>query len=480
MTTVRPGQAPRTLEALRSLPQSSQCSAPSMKLRRLQEVHRWLDRFNGSRSTACRTGGTPSDFDCPWVVRYTIDGAHRSKSFRTKAEAERYRGALLQAVQAGDRFDPATGEPESWQLPLAELRVHEWVRRWFVEQWPEWQPRTRASAAEALARFVTLAVDPRTAVPEALRSYLRTSLAPGNEGVRDVDLEGWLDRHSLTLGDLDKATVGEVARNLTRKLDGEPLRRDDGHAVPHQCPGVSPSGSRSGGHPGRSLAVRSTNSLAPQGRSTKTRRRHPVASETGDDGARPGRDRLSPTGQQGVPRDDGRGLLRRTATFGGRDAACAIARPADFGLGPHRRHRGGHLLRRAGRAEDGSAQSCRSRPSWCRSCAAGSRTARRQTPKRLIFRTRNGTRPTASNWGRAWHRALRSIGHSTLRVYDCRHAAATTWLSAGVPLGEVARRLGHSVETLVSTYVGALDGDERIANDRIDAALAVAAGQGAD
>jgi hypothetical protein len=27
-----------------------------------------------------------------------------------------------------------------------------------------------------------------------------------------------------------------------------------------------------------------------------------------------------------------------------------------------------------------------------------------------------------------------------------------------VPLGEVARRLGHSVETLVSTYVGALDG----------------------
>ena len=42
-----------------------------------------------------------------------------------------------------------------------------------------------------------------------------------------------------------------------------------------------------------------------------------------------------------------------------------------------------------------------------------------------------------------------------------------------MPLGEVARRLGHSVETLVSTYVGALDGDEQIANDRIDAALAV-------
>jgi integrase len=59
-----------------------------------------------------------------------------------------------------------------------------------------------------------------------------------------------------------------------------------------------------------------------------------------------------------------------------------------------------------------------------------------------------------------------------MRVYDCRHAAATTWLRAGVPLGEVAKRLGHSVETLVSTYVGVLDGDEDLGNSRIDSVLA--------
>jgi integrase len=65
-------------------------------------------------------------------------------------------------------------------------------------------------------------------------------------------------------------------------------------------------------------------------------------------------------------------------------------------------------------------------------------------PSELLFRTRNGNRPTPSNWTRAWHRALRSIGQPTLRVYDCRHAAATTWLQAGVPLGEATRRLGHT------------------------------------
>ena len=91
--------------------------------------------------------------------------------------------------------------------------------------------------------------------------------------------------------------------------------------------------------------------------------------------------------------------------------------------------------------------------------------------EQLLFRTRNNTRPSGSNWARAWHRALESVGLKPMRVYDCRHAAATTWLRAGMPLGETARRLGHSVETLVSTYVGALDDEEEVGNQRIDSIL---------
>jgi site-specific recombinase XerD len=93
------------------------------------------------------------------------------------------------------------------------------------------------------------------------------------------------------------------------------------------------------------------------------------------------------------------------------------------------------------------------------------------SPERLLFRTRNNTMPSGSNWARAWHRALESVGQRPIRIYDCRHAAATTWLRAGMPLAETARRLGHSVETLVSTYVGALDDEEHIANQRVDTIL---------
>ena len=53
---------------------------------------------------------------------------------------------------------------------------------------------------------------------------------------------------------------------------------------------------------------------------------------------------------------------------------------------------------------------------------------------------------------------------------DTRKAVASA-TSIGVPLGKVARRLGHSVETLVSTYVGAMDADEELGNTRIDSIL---------
>jgi integrase len=90
-------------------------------------------------------------------------------------------------------------------------------------------------------------------------------------------------------------------------------------------------------------------------------------------------------------------------------------------------------------------------------------------PSELLFRTRTGRRPTPSNWGRALKRACKAVGREPMRVYDCRHACATTWLGAGVPLGEAARWLGHSVDTLVSIYVGALDGDDTEAMRLIDA-----------
>jgi len=55
--------------------------------------------------------------------------------------------------------------------------------------------------------------------------------------------------------------------------------------------------------------------------------------------------------------------------------------------------------------------------------------------------------------------------------YSLRHAAATMWIQAGVSPAVVARRLGHSVQTLFSKYVNFMSGDDEPSNARIESVL---------
>ncbi len=45
----------------------------------------------------------------PWVVRWEVDGRRVSRSFRTKALADRDRSKVIGAYDRGERFDRATG-----------------------------------------------------------------------------------------------------------------------------------------------------------------------------------------------------------------------------------------------------------------------------------------------------------------------------------------------------------------------------------
>lgn len=93
--------------------------------------------------------------------------------------------------------------------------VPESLAGWIAEQWNEWQPRTRTSAMEALARFVALAVaDGAPPPPYALRKHLVRTFAPGAEIDPLDECEEWLARWSLTLNDLDCSRLGEVDRRL--------------------------------------------------------------------------------------------------------------------------------------------------------------------------------------------------------------------------------------------------------------------------
>lgn len=406
-----------------------------------------------------------------WIVRWSVDGRQRSRAYRTKAEADRFRSGLLVAQQSGESFDDTTGEPLSWQPLPDQVQVHEWARRWLGEQWAEWAPRTRRSGIEALSRLVPLAVLPTASPPpERLRRRLVRWLPPDGEPL-DEDSAAWLGQWSLRLGQLNRSVLAVVDRDLGL--------RDDGGTLSPSTAGRFRKVSRACIHRAVDLGVLDVDPwpLAPRGRAqrkaTRVKRAVAVRSLPDPDTMRRALEAIA----SHQPASRTYQVMTAVAYYAG-------LRPSEVVM---LRGKALHLPARGwGRIDVTEADVAFDEPGEPKT---GSRSVpiprllagllhdwideRGLSGDDLLFRTRSGGRPTSSNWSRALQRALRSIGHPPMRIYDCRHAAATTWLRAGVPLGEVALRMGHSVETLVSTYVGALDGDEAVANERIDAVLGI-------
>lgn len=404
----------------------------------------------------------------PWIARWSVNGRQRSRAFRTRAEADRYRSGLLVARQSGEGFDDLTGEPLSWQPLPDEVQVHQWARRWVGEQWVEWAPRTRVSAVEALTRLVPLLVLPTAPPPPAvLRRQLALWLRP--DGDASEESLTWLGQWGLQLGQLNRSVLASVDQGLGLRDDGGPLSPSTAarfRKVSRACirravdlgvldadpwpPASRGRSQRKATRTRRAVAVRALPDPDTMRRAIDAIASHQPASRTYQvmtavayyAGLRPSEVVMLRARALHLP---GRGWGRIEVT----EADVAFDEPGEPKTGPRSVPIPRPLVELLA--------------TWL--------TEGRFTGDDLLFRTRSGGRPTSSNWSRSLQRGLREIGHPPIRIYDCRHAAATTWLMAGVPLGEVARRMGHSVETLVSTYVGALDGDEALANERIDAVL---------
>jgi integrase len=402
----------------------------------------------------------------PWIVRWAIDGRQRTKSFRTRAEAERYRSLLLAAVYEGARFDGQTGEPASWQPALPDTSVYLWARRWLGEQWVEWQPRTRTSAAESVARLVLLAADVSPGRHDAdLRRYLASALRP-DFAERNERWEKWLHDHSLLLRSIDREAVAEIDRQLGLRLDGKPLAATTANRTRIVCRACVRAAVYAGAIQGDPWPPRSL------GRARrKVARKRSVDLRRLPDPETMARAIEALRSRQ--PGSDNYRVMTAVAYYAGlRPSEVAMLRVGALELpstGWGRLHvvEADISFDEPGEPKTGP-RTVPIPPVLVATLSKWIADHGFIADKQLLFRTRSGTRPGQANWVRAWHRALASIGHPPLRVYDCRHAAATMWLRSGLPLGETARRLGHSVDTLVTHYVGALQDEEDVGNAKIE------------
>jgi integrase len=414
----------------------------------------------------------------PYVVRWVVDGLkpHYSKSFETLGQAEDYRSRLVLAHRSGEWFDPKTGEPGAWAPTQDQQHVYLWARQWVSHEWSDWAPRSRVTTAKDLARFLELlAVADAPEPPEGLRLYLRDSLVPDIDVSPDDECERWLTAWTLRLTDLSREVLADVERRLRLLDNGKSAAPNTSRrrlATAHSCI--------------RRAVELGKLDADPWPPTPKGRARRKAARRS---------DRVD---VKRLPDPETtarilRGMLTDRAALGPLYQAMSVVmyyaglRPSEVAMLQVRAltlPAEGWGRMRVIETDDGTGTAAdpKTGERWVPISAELVVFLRawidrhELTPGDYLFRHPDGQVPNPSTWGVTVRRGCAATGWPMMRPYDFRHACATTWLGAGVGLGECARRMGHSVEVLVSVYAGALEGDDLEANRRIDDACRMSSG----
>lgn len=90
--------------------------------------------------------------------------------------------------------------------------------------------------------------------------------------------------------------------------------------------------------------------------------------------------------------------------------------------------------------------------------------------QRYVFHTKNGTPYSVRNTSRTWKSILAAAGVAHRKLHALRHTHATQLLANGIPLLEVAKRLGHSKPShTLNLYGHYVPGYDEGIPDRVDA-----------
>lgn len=435
----------------------------------------------------------------PYRLRWVVAGQVHGDTFATSALADSRRSELWQAMRRGEAFDVESGLPESEVRAAAEgagakppLRWFEFCRKYVAGRWRTSAAKTRESMADGLAAVTLAMVQRSEGVPSDtdLRLAFRWGVVPANSG-EDPPAElkaayEWLTTEDRPVVDLvDVEVFEDVVYRLSYRLDGTPAagetykrrRRALNTALEHAVAtgglpenplhGARKKRGGSGGVVDRRVLVN-----AVQGRQLLT-----AVSYVGS-----------------WDRNRGRRLAAFYAVLyyaGLRPAEAVGLRLSDCYL-PEKGW--GTLTLRETRPVSGKQWTDSGERHDRRGLKAREADTDRPVPIPLVLVTilqahlkefgtakegrvfgneRGGVVGSSTYW-RVWEEARqyalppeRVLSPLAGRPYDLRHACITRWLNAGVPIAEVARRVGNSPEVIHRRYHGCIDGHEEAANMKI-------------
>lgn len=433
----------------------------------------------------------------PYGVRWVTDGQEHSEWFSLKVQADARRSDLMQAARRREPFDVVTGLPESEYRERNAKSLLELVQAFIDHHWERAAPNTRRRFVDTLAVAVAAYVQPDKSAPDetVLRRVLTACLLPTNQRERELDAEHqaaarWIERASRPVRDLaDKIEVEKLLQALARNLGGKTAAawtvRTRRGVLHHALDFAVDTGALDINLVSRTkVAVERGNSEVDPRVVLNPKQARQVLAALTYAGTITGQydylyaffatmyyGALRPAEVNRLREQDcklpdsgwGELLLEKSASR-------ANARYTDSGETWEVRN----LKRRA----EGSIRPVPIPPPLVTILRAHIERFGVTEDGRLFRGTISGGPINATVYTDAWDRA-RKLGLSPAQYasplgedpYDLRHAAVSTWLTAGVPAAEVAERAGHTVDVLLKVYAKVLDGQRGSSNDKIDGTL---------
>jgi integrase len=413
-------------------------------------------------------------------VKWRVDGRDKTRSLKTKAEAERLQARLQMASVEGEGFDLATGLPMSWVKQ--DVTWWEWSQEWLCLKWQQWAGHSRRSAVESLVAIAPLMA--RNGAPPAsaeVATWLRDHGYRPGSGDRESP-PCWLLKWSVPLSDIDTTQLERVLTTVATKLDGSPMSREVARrrrttlntvlraACRRQLIDHNPMDKSEWKLPTRNVSV--DISTVPTFRDVLEIVDHVAGLKT--DGARYAA-LFAGVGIAGMRPSEAIALLAADLELPSNGWGLAVLRGALTSPGTRFTSTGAVVEDKElkQRAPDAT-RDVPLAPALVQRLQ--SHMERWPPVHGRVFTNTAGRAPTTTNYGPVWVRARTKLWPGQHRlgkttVYDLRHSAATIMLRAGVPPAEVARRLGHSVDILMRVYAGVFDDERQRSNELIDRAV---------
>jgi len=434
----------------------------------------------------------------PYRLRWSVGGRRPpfSRSFLTSELADSFKAELKESARRGERFDLATGLPESMLRKVSDVTWYQHAQEYAAARWKSAAGHSRRSIVESLTCVTPVLVrDLRGAPdPDTLRGALRKGFNQGRPNAltaAQAKALDWLKRASLPVSALlDDETVIDVLDVLATLLDGTPAAPDyyaRRLRVVRTCVGFAVRKKRlaknpflAGNLPEHWTPPRADDAVDPRsvGSPSLVADMLVMASYVG---ARQGARFAAFFACMFY------GLMRPAEAAWLTKAACHLPKKGwgmltfgDSVPAPGKEWTNNGDVHEERGLKGRSRKSVRTVPIPPELVRLIREHIERfgAAPDGRLFRSEHGKPLQPSTWWQVW----RKVRHLTLtpeqlatplmkRPYDLRHAGITWRLNSGVPAPTVAKWAGHSVEVLTRVYAGCVVGLDEVWIDRMNAGL---------